>query len=73
MGSAAKIYVAVKARFSPDGKLMPFSLEWEDGKEFEIDEDIDVRRAASLKSGGAGIRYTVRTSKAGENTCFGRG
>lgn len=60
METARKIYVAVKARFAPDGKLMPLALEWEDGIEFIIDEVTDVRRAASLKAGGAGVRYTVR-------------
>ena len=39
---------------------MPVAIHWEDGKEFEIDEVVDVRRAASLKAGGAGIRYTIR-------------
>ena len=30
----------------------------EDGTTFEIDRILDQRRAASLKAGGAGIRYT---------------
>ncbi|MEA5060541.1 hypothetical protein SDC9_171973 [bioreactor metagenome] len=59
MEADPKVYVAVKAQFKPDGKLLPFSITWEDGKEFEIDRIMDVRRAASLKAGGAGIRYTV--------------
>ena len=50
----------MKAQFEPDGKLMPLSVTWEDGHEFEIDRVTDIRRAASLKAGGAGIRYTIR-------------
>lgn len=55
-----KKYVSVVARFSEDGKVMPLSLEWEDGCSFEIDKVLDVRRAASQKAGGIGVRYTCR-------------
>jgi hypothetical protein len=54
-----KVYVRVNADFFPDGRLLPCAITWEDGHEFEIDRVVDVRRAASLKAGGAGIRYTV--------------
>ncbi|MDD3919644.1 MAG: hypothetical protein PHO41_00495 [Eubacteriales bacterium] len=54
-----KVYVGVTARFQPDGGLTPLSVIWEDGRTFEIDRVSDTRRAASLKAGGAGIRYTV--------------
>ena len=53
-----KIYVSVKAVFYPDGGLKPISLIWEDGHEYAIDKITDIRRAASLKAGGTGIRYT---------------
>jgi hypothetical protein len=33
---------------------------WEDGNRYGIDRIIDIRPAASLKAGGAGLRYTVR-------------
>lgn len=55
-----KVYVGVKAEFMPDGKLLPLSVIWEDKREFPIDSVTDIRRAASLKAGGAGIRYTVK-------------
>jgi len=60
MDNSPKVYVGVKARFEPDGKLVPLSIAWEDGSEYEIDRVLKVCRAASLKAGGAGIRYTVR-------------
>ena len=54
-----KVYVTVVAKFDPDGKLIPLSVEWEDGRLFTVDKVLDIRRAASLKAGGSGIRYTV--------------
>jgi len=58
-----KVYVAVTARFDPEGKIRPLSITWEDGREYVIDRILDVRRAASLKAGGAGIRYAVRIGR----------
>jgi len=55
-----KIYVTVKAIFFPEGLLRPISLIWEDGREYMIDKVLDIRRAASLKAGGTGLRYTCR-------------
>lgn len=52
-----KVFVDVTARFE-DGKILPLVLQWEDGREFEIDKVLDMRPAASLKAGGCGIRYT---------------
>ena len=56
---ARKIFVEVVAKFSPSGKLTPLWMVWEDGIRYDIDRVLDVRRAASLKAGGIGIRYTV--------------
>lgn len=38
--------------------LTPKSFVWEDGSVYEIQRIKDVRRAASLKAGGVGQRYT---------------
>lgn len=54
-----KVFVTVTAKFDPDGKITPLSLVWEDGTVFPIDRVMDIRKAASLKAGGIGIRYTV--------------
>ena len=61
--NALKAYVGVNARFEPDGRLFPLSITWEDGKRYKIDRILDVRRAASLKAGGTGMRYTVRIGR----------
>ncbi len=58
-----KVYVAVKVRYHPDGRIEPLSVVWEDGHEYEIDKVLGVCRAASLKAGGIGMRYTVRIGR----------
>jgi len=58
-----KRYVAVVARHDENGRVVPLSIEWDDGRVFPIDEVRDVRRAASLKTGGDGMRYTVRVGR----------
>jgi hypothetical protein len=56
--SAGKVYVDVTALFSKDGRLIPINLIWENGHVYEIQSIKDIRRAASLKAGGVGTRYT---------------
>ena len=55
-----KINLKVNAEFDIDGTIRPTSIVWEDGRIFEIDRILDVRRAASLKAGGVGMRYICR-------------
>jgi len=55
-----KIYVQVEATFYPDGRIEPKSFLWDDGRHFDIERVTDVRRAASLKAGGIGMRYTCK-------------
>ena len=52
-----KHYTSVKAEFDEQGNITPLSITY-NGRELEIDRISDIRPAASLKSGGAGIRYT---------------
>ena len=55
-----KINLKVTADFDLDGRIMPRAIEWEDGRVFTIDRVLDMRRAASLKAGGMGMRYICR-------------
>ena len=55
-----KKYVEVTAKFDTEGRVFPLKILWEDGSSYFIDKVLDVRPAASLKAGGAGIRYTWR-------------
>lgn len=57
---ARKVFVEVTAQFDTEGNMKPLSVKWEDGRVFEIDGILDIRRAASLKAGGQGTRYTCR-------------
>ena len=59
----AKVYVGVRADFDPSGRITPLSVEWEDGKIYEIDRILDVRKGVSLKAGGLAMRYTVRIGR----------
>ena len=57
---ARRAYVKVVVEYSLEGNISPLKVEWEDGRRFEVDRLLDVRRAASTKAGGQGMRYTVR-------------
>ena len=58
--SPNKAYVEVIADFSSDGRMKPLHIVWEDGRSYDIDRILRVERRASLKPGGAGIRYVCR-------------
>ena len=55
-----KRYVEMIVRYLEDGSIIPLAIRWAEGQLFEIDRVLDVRPCASLKAGGAGIRYTCR-------------
>ena len=54
-----KVYVDVKARFTREGTMLPFEITWENGVRYRIDRVKDIKRAAPLKAGGTGDRYTI--------------
>lgn len=54
----SKRFVEVIAKYDIDGNIRPLTIIFEDGRKFNIDRILDMRQAASLKSGGLGIRYT---------------
>ena len=64
MNSAAikpiKVYVAVKADFAENGKMIPRQITWEDGTKYEVDRVLDIRQAPAMKAGGQGDRYTIK-------------
>ena len=60
MQAECKVYVDVNEDRLKDGRLLPRSFVWEDGRRYDIAKVIDMRPAASLKAGGAGMRYEVR-------------
>lgn len=54
-----KVYVQVRVEFSPNGRMLPRSLTWEDGCEYAIDRVKDVRPSYAARAGGHGDRYTI--------------
>jgi hypothetical protein len=58
--SSSKVFVEITAKHDVHGNIRPLIVKWEDGRVFEVDRLLDVRQAASLKAGGAGMRYTCR-------------
>lgn len=57
---ARKVIVEVEACFDTNGRITPLSIRWEDGRWFSVDRVLEMRKAASLRTGGHGIRYTCR-------------
>ncbi|SMC80402.1 hypothetical protein [Sporomusa malonica] len=53
-----KLFVNITAEHDVNGVIKPILLNWENGRVFTVDKILDVRQAASLKSGGQGMRYT---------------
>ena len=60
MQEIKKEYVSILAQIHRDGSIQPLGILLEDGRKYDIDEVKDNCRAASLKAGGCGIRYTIR-------------
>jgi len=60
MQAIKKEYVSILAQIHRDGTIQPLGILLEDGRKYDIDEVKDKSRAASLKAGGCGIRYTIR-------------
>lgn len=55
-----KKFVEIIAAHGLDGTTKPLAIKWGDGRVFAVDRVLDVRRAAALKAGGQGMRYTCR-------------
>ena len=55
----SKQYIRVAAEFTKEGAVNPILIWWGD-KSYTVDRILDRRRAASLKAGGIGWRYTCR-------------
>ncbi len=55
-----KVFVDVMVQFVSDGSINPIYLIWPDGRRYDIDKIIDIRKAASHSVGGQGYRYTCR-------------
>ncbi len=59
-----KKYVDVVSLTTSDGLVTPRQIIWEDGRRYTVRKVLDRRQAHSLKTGGAGMRYTVQVGDA---------
>lgn len=55
-----KVYVDVLVKCTKEGRQIPLTVIWEDGRTFDIDRVLEEKKAASLKVGGQGLRYKCR-------------
>jgi hypothetical protein len=55
-----RVDVDVDAHFTRSGDIIPLSFIWDDGRKYIVDKVLESKKAASLKVGGQGIRYTCR-------------
>lgn len=60
--TAHKEYVTVFARHELGGRIRPIAYQQDGGIPVKVDAIADERQAASLKSGGQGMRYTCRVT-----------
>ena len=56
-------YVRVSGNWEEDGSFIPLFILWENGLKYKIEKIVQRCPAASLKSGGAGLRYTCLFSQ----------
>lgn len=54
-----KVYIRVNVDILPDGQVRPKYFYWKDGNRYSIDRVKYITKAASIKVGGCGTRYTV--------------
>ena len=54
-----KVYVSVVAEIDEEGNKKPISVKWENGKIYEIDKVLEIKRAFVEKVGGTAVRYTI--------------
>lgn len=52
--------ITVVAKMKESGLIVPLQIIWEDGRTFFIDKILDIRKAASTKGGGKGLRYLIK-------------
>ncbi|MDO4270687.1 MAG: hypothetical protein Q4C72_07145 [Eubacteriales bacterium] len=55
-----RVYIDVLVAWGREGRILPRAIKWTDGMRYPVGRVLDMRPAASLKTGGAGTRYTVR-------------
>ena len=57
---AYRAYVKVLVEVDESGGARPMRIYWADGRSFDVDTLLDIRRASASRTGGQGVRYTCR-------------
>ena len=57
---AYRAYVRVLLEVDEGGGAKPMRIYWADGRYFDVDRLVDVRRAPAALTGGQGVRYTCQ-------------
>ena len=52
--------ISVIARMDEFGVVTPLFVLWQDNKIYEIDKVLEIKKQASTKGGGMGLRYLCR-------------
>lgn len=52
--------ISVVAIMNSSGQIVPLSIIWNDGRKFDVDRVLEIKKAASTKGGGMGLRYTCK-------------
>lgn len=55
-----KIELDIIVEHKKDGRAVPKTILWDDGRKFSIDKVLDVRQTAALRCGGIGTRYICK-------------
>lgn len=57
-----KTFINVIAEFTASGRLEPLSIVLYDGRCYPVDKIIDVQKAANMRVGGSGTKYSCLIS-----------
>lgn len=55
-----KIELDILVEHTKDGRSLPKTILWDDGRRFDIDKILDIRQATTLKCGGAGMKLYLQ-------------
>lgn len=55
-----RIYVETLVRFDLEGNMRPIAIVWEDGRRFEVQRVLSIKRRVSQTDGSGNLRFTCR-------------
>ncbi len=52
--------VTVIAKMQENGVVIPLCIIWQDNKKYDIDRVLEIKKQASTKGGGLGLKYICK-------------